>query len=282
MSAATSSPHDRAAQDRVIAQQRAHEPSMEEILASIRRIIADDQRPAARQEPTPAATLAPGRPANLDDAPQVSAPRPAAPLVEPPISATRHAEPARGLAPPIAAQPRRFETFGQAAQEALAAQETLAARDVVSGPDGQGAPAAHAVSASHGLAAAAPSAGPQGQDETFEFVTETGEIGLFAAEEDDDIVELTTPATPNDAMDAPGPAHTVEPLRLVSPETDAAVGAQFQQLQATLLADNARRVDELTREMLRPMLKAWLDDNLPVLVEKLVRAEIERVARGGR
>jgi cell pole-organizing protein PopZ len=34
--------------------------------------------------------------------------------------------------------------------------------------------------------------------------------------------------------------------------------------------------------MLRPMLKQWLDDNLPAVVERLVRAEIERVARGGR
>jgi hypothetical protein len=33
------------------------------------------------------------------------------------------------------------------------------------------------------------------------------------------------------------------------------------------------------KEMLRPMLKAWLDDNLPSLVERLVRAEIERVTR---
>jgi cell pole-organizing protein PopZ len=30
------------------------------------------------------------------------------------------------------------------------------------------------------------------------------------------------------------------------------------------------------------MLKTWLDDNLPVIVERLVRVEIERVARGGR
>jgi cell pole-organizing protein PopZ len=36
------------------------------------------------------------------------------------------------------------------------------------------------------------------------------------------------------------------------------------------------------REMLRPMLKNWLDDNLPNLVERLVRGEIQRVARGGR
>jgi cell pole-organizing protein PopZ len=34
--------------------------------------------------------------------------------------------------------------------------------------------------------------------------------------------------------------------------------------------------------MLRPMLSDWLDDNLPKLVERLVREEIERVARGPR
>ena len=75
MSAATSSPYDRPGQDRVmqdrvIAQQRAHEPSMEEILASIRRIIADDQRPTVRAEPQSAPSLAPDRPANLDEAGQ--------------------------------------------------------------------------------------------------------------------------------------------------------------------------------------------------------------------
>jgi cell pole-organizing protein PopZ len=32
--------------------------------------------------------------------------------------------------------------------------------------------------------------------------------------------------------------------------------------------------------MLRPMLKSWLDDNLPHMVERLVRSEIERVTRG--
>jgi len=38
--------------------------------------------------------------------------------------------------------------------------------------------------------------------------------------------------------------------------------------------------DELAEQMLRPMLQEWLDNNLPLLVEKLVREEIERVARG--
>jgi cell pole-organizing protein PopZ len=39
---------------------------------------------------------------------------------------------------------------------------------------------------------------------------------------------------------------------------------------------------DMVRDMIRPMLKTWLDDNLPIMVERLVRAEIERVARGGR
>jgi cell pole-organizing protein PopZ len=38
----------------------------------------------------------------------------------------------------------------------------------------------------------------------------------------------------------------------------------------------------MVRDMLRPLLKAWLDENLPGVVERLVGAEIERLARGPR
>jgi cell pole-organizing protein PopZ len=38
----------------------------------------------------------------------------------------------------------------------------------------------------------------------------------------------------------------------------------------------------LRRELLKVMLKQWLDENLPPMVERLVREEIERVARTGR
>ena len=38
--------------------------------------------------------------------------------------------------------------------------------------------------------------------------------------------------------------------------------------------------EDLVKEMLRPMLKSWLDENLPPMVERLVRQEIERVSRG--
>ena len=47
-----------------------------------------------------------------------------------------------------------------------------------------------------------------------------------------------------------------------------------------MLGNNARTLEDLVKEMLRPMLKNWLDDNLPQLVERIVRAEIERVSRG--
>jgi cell pole-organizing protein PopZ len=41
-------------------------------------------------------------------------------------------------------------------------------------------------------------------------------------------------------------------------------------------------IEDSVKEMLRPMLKQWLDDNLPGIVERLVRQEIERVARSRR
>jgi uncharacterized protein len=68
--------------------------------------------------------------------------------------------------------------------------------------------------------------------------------------------------------------------RLLSSAADASVGQAFNLLAHTVLSSNARTLEDLVREMLRPMLKNWLDDNLPSIVERLVRAEIERVARG--
>jgi cell pole-organizing protein PopZ len=62
--------------------------------------------------------------------------------------------------------------------------------------------------------------------------------------------------------------------------TDGSVGAAFNALLASRFVQHRDAVIGLTREMLRPMLKTWLDDNLPGIVERLVAAEIERVARG--
>jgi uncharacterized protein len=67
---------------------------------------------------------------------------------------------------------------------------------------------------------------------------------------------------------------------LLSAEANEAVTASFGALSANLAARSAEVADGLVREMLRPMLKQWLDENLPAIVERLVRAEIQRVARG--
>ena len=67
---------------------------------------------------------------------------------------------------------------------------------------------------------------------------------------------------------------------LISNETIAAVDSAFNSLAHTVIGQNARTLEDLVREMLRPMLKSWLDDNLPGMVERIVRAEIERVSRG--
>jgi cell pole-organizing protein PopZ len=67
---------------------------------------------------------------------------------------------------------------------------------------------------------------------------------------------------------------------LLSPRTTAAIDTAFNSLTHTVLMQNPRTLEDLVREMLKPMLRAWLDDNLPNIVERLVRAEIERVSRG--
>jgi cell pole-organizing protein PopZ len=69
---------------------------------------------------------------------------------------------------------------------------------------------------------------------------------------------------------------------LLSPRSDAMVSSAFNQLATTMLSGSARTIDELVEDLLRPMLRSWLDVNLPPLVERLVREEIERVSRGRR
>ncbi len=68
--------------------------------------------------------------------------------------------------------------------------------------------------------------------------------------------------------------------QILSRSTVSAVESAFNTLANTVLSNNARTLEDLVKEMLRPMLKSWLDDNLPGLVERIVKAEIERVSRG--
>lgn len=69
---------------------------------------------------------------------------------------------------------------------------------------------------------------------------------------------------------------------LISEEAGAQVARSFNDLAAVFDGIRNRSIEDMAQEMLRPMLQEWLDDNLPTLVERLVREEIERVARGPR
>ena len=71
---------------------------------------------------------------------------------------------------------------------------------------------------------------------------------------------------------------------IASPETAIAAAGSVTNLVRALTSDRSTQVfsggptiADLVRDEMRPMLKSWLDSNLPPLVERLVRAEIERV-----
>ena len=218
---------------------KAQEPSMEEILASIRRIIADDDN---------------GKPAKTP-----AAPEPAAPPKQP-AAAAPAAPAARPAMPPPPAPP-------QPATPAAATNSQNEIDAMLAELDGP----------------------PKATPKPAASQPATGDVL--------DLTEaMTTPPTP-----APGPAPSFRTIDansdvvfankpepsppppdrgLISAETVKAVDSAFNTLAHTVIGQNARTLEDLVREMLRPMLKSWLDDNLPGMVERIVRAEIERVSRG--
>jgi cell pole-organizing protein PopZ len=112
------------------------------------------------------------------------------------------------------------------------------------------------------------------------------------AEKADDWSHLHRPYRRLDIVAEPRPeeaAPTVSAIRkesaslpsapLLSARADAAVASAFNHLASSILSSNSHSVEQMAEEMMRPMLKAWLDENLPPLVERLVREEIERVSR---
>jgi hypothetical protein len=218
---------------------KAQEPSMEEILASIRRIIADDDTGKA---PPKAADPAPPAPA------PVAPPLNAAPPPRPPVSAPRQEAP-----PP--------------APESSLKQNEIDA--MLSDLNSKQAPAPPALPDVLELTEAMTTS-PVPPAPTGEFRTIDGQS---------DVVFEDSPEPVADDGRREGGLGVVHP-ELISSAASAAVNSAFNSLAQTVLVQNARTLEDLVREMLRPMLKTWLDDNLPSLVERLVRAEIERVSRG--
>ena len=214
---------------------KAQEPSMEEILASIRRIIADDDA-GKPQKPEPA-------PVKPSAAAPAAAAKPAVP------------EPAAMSQDDIDAM---LSTFDQPPPAASPPQGDSDVFDLTE-------------------EMAAPEAATTPEPEPPAFRTIGSEPDVMFAETA--APEPEPPPPPPPRRQAVQPAPRPDP-HIMSAETSAAVDAAFNTLAQTVLVHNAKTLEDLVREMLRPMLKSWLDDNLPNLVERLVRAEIERVSRG--
>jgi cell pole-organizing protein PopZ len=87
------------------------------------------------------------------------------------------------------------------------------------------------------------------------------------------------------ASRGPAPRREAAPQirrTLMSPGSGASVAASFEDLAKAMMGGSSQKLDEVVEELLRPMLKNWLESNLPQMVERLVREEIERVSRGSR
>lgn len=88
---------------------------------------------------------------------------------------------------------------------------------------------------------------------------------------------------PSFAQAAPLPDPTLTSdmaSELLEPATRAAVRSSITKLNGLGLGNSGATIESLMRDMLRPMLKEWLDENLPAVVERMVEKEIARVSRG--
>jgi uncharacterized protein len=93
---------------------------------------------------------------------------------------------------------------------------------------------------------------------------------------------LEQPEYPTEPYQQPDAQHSDQAL--LSPQSAYAAQASFQALANAMVAQlgGDAGLQDRADELLRPLLRQWLDDNLPTMVERLVRDEIERVARRGR
>ncbi|RYE48943.1 MAG: DUF2497 domain-containing protein [Hyphomicrobiales bacterium] len=223
------------------------EPSMDEILSSIRQIIADDDAGAAPKKPVMPAP-APAR----SFVPQ-PAPRPVE--LEPEPLALSSEQILRDTAAEDGAKPGLSfsELLGGGAPELDA---TLIDPDDISfEQEDEPAPAPAPVFAPPPRAAAP----------AYERPAPRPAASVAAA------APMPDPSLSADLAE-----------ELLEPTTQSAVKSTFARLSGLSTVTSGVTIEDMMREMLRPMLKEWLDENLPSVVERMVEKEIARVSRGGK
>lgn len=241
---------------------KVQEPSMEEILASIRRIIADDEAkpPAAEKPASPAvqakpeksaAAAPPAKPAAMTDIPPSAIP-------------AAQAAAAKATAPAVPAPAPAASNSQDDIDAMLAGLDEVTSAAEIRTP----LPDAEVFELTDDMAVPETPAPPFKKIEPQEDLEFT-ESAAAKAKHREPVFEPSaeSPAAPS-------------PQQILSRSTVSAVESAFNSLAHTVLSNNARTLEDLVKEMLRPMLKSWLDDNLPGLVERIVKAEIERVSRG--
>ena len=230
----------------------AREPSMEEILASIRRIIEDSDGGQA-----PGQSVAPEQ-AAANPEPEDT------PISSPPTGEAlpRQAGEPADMAHEVAAFRSEFADAERDAEQ----QPVLDAPSETEIAEASFAPAAFDPAANEPLQAHEL---PEGfaEEPRPEPVRESqgAPVERDMSRQVDTAWENTPPRT-----------------SILSETAGRQVAAAFEELSDAFSASQRRSFDEIAEELMRPMLQDWLDNNLPVLVERLVREEIERVARGGR
>ncbi|WDZ78159.1 PopZ family protein [Ensifer adhaerens] len=265
----------------------AREPSMDEILASIRKIIESNEPGQAGLSPqehfedeagdeieltidSEIETVAFGR---REESADILRPTPAAPAVElsivSPEVSTAVAQPPLSLAD-VAARVRAASerhATGFAPREAQPAAPAPAIQD-------------SPVVTSRMAAVSAPKAPTVQPVVTLETHEDTEAVAAPESAEVRDSFEPPAQVATPVMVDTAAPEKAI--AAIVSPEVGRKVAQSFDNLALAVDQGARRSFDEIAQEMLRPMLQEWLDDNLPTLVERLVREEIERVARGPR
>lgn len=224
------------------------EPSMDEILSSIRQIIADDDAAGAPRKPALQAAPDPMQAAPA----RTPVPDASDDELEPMAPLTLSAE---QILPEAEAEPEAlsFDALIAGVDEEEAEPEAVAPKLVV--PD------------------------------DIEFEVEDEPEPEIAPEPD--MSQSAEPAfEPETMASEPAPPMPDASLsndmteRLLEPATNAAVRSTFAKLNNLGLGNQNTTIESLMKDMLRPMLKEWLDENLPSVVERMVEKEIARVSRG--
>lgn len=116
------------------------------------------------------------------------------------------------------------------------------------------------------------------REEAAELRRKRNEDRVSRSEEVLELDEAAALADDAEDADSDGPLIRKESLNSMQSSLEALAMLAEPGARPQIVRSGETSLEGLVREMLRPMLATWLDDNLPLMVERLVAAEIARIA----